>query len=52
MAYLETAADGQTVEDTPTVAAIVLKFDILRSEALPRRASRELVMKVAEDEWT
>ena len=52
VAYLETAADGQTVEDAPTVAAVVLKFDTLRSEALPRRASRELIMKVAENEWT
>ncbi len=52
VAYLETAADGQTVEDASTVAAVVLKFDTLRSEALPRRASRELIMKVAEDAWT
>ncbi len=48
--YLETAADGQTLEDAPAVAGVVLHFDTLRSEALPRRVSRQLIMKVA-DEW-
>jgi hypothetical protein len=52
VAYLETAADGQTVEDASTVTAVMLKFDTLRSEALPRRTSRDLIMKVAEDKWT
>jgi hypothetical protein len=26
--------------------------DALRSEALPRRASQELIMKVAKERWT
>ena len=51
VAYLETAADGQTVEDAKTVTAVALRFDTLRSEALPRRASREKIMKVAEERW-
>jgi transcriptional regulator with XRE-family HTH domain len=50
--YLETAADGQTVEDAATVAAVVLRFDTLRSEALPRGASRDMITKVAEEQWT
>jgi transcriptional regulator with XRE-family HTH domain len=50
--YLETAADGQTVEDAQTVAAVVLRFDTLRSETLPRGASRDLILKVAEETWT
>jgi hypothetical protein len=50
VAYLETAASGQIVEDAKTVAAVILRFDTLRSEALPRRASRESILKVA-NEW-
>ena len=50
--YLETAADGQTVEDAATVSQVALRFDSLRSEALPRSASKDLIMKVAEDKWT
>ena len=50
--YLETAADGQTVEDAATVSQVALRFDSLRSEALPRSASRDLIVKVAEDKWT
>lgn len=50
--YLETAADGQTVEDAATVSQVALRFDSLRSEALPRSASQDLIMKVAEDKWT
>jgi transcriptional regulator with XRE-family HTH domain len=52
VAYLETAADGQTVEDVKTVTAVTLRFDTLRAEALPRRASRETILKVAEEQWT
>jgi hypothetical protein len=50
--YLETAADGQTVEDAATVSQVALRFDSLRSEALPRSASKDLIVKVAEDKWT
>jgi transcriptional regulator with XRE-family HTH domain len=50
--YLETAADGQTVEDPSVVTKIALTFDTLRSEALPRGASRDMLMKVAEERWT
>ena len=52
MVYLETAAEGQ-VTDSPSVAAhVALRFDKLRSEALPWGASRDLIRKVAEEQWT
>jgi DNA-binding XRE family transcriptional regulator len=51
MVYLETAAEGQ-VTDSPSVHAhVMLRFDTLRSEALPRAASRDLIQKAAE-QWT
>jgi transcriptional regulator with XRE-family HTH domain len=46
--YLETAASGQVTETPSVIAEITLTYDMLRSEALPRTASRELIMKVAE----
>jgi transcriptional regulator with XRE-family HTH domain len=50
--YLETAAGGQIAEAPRTVAEVMLTFDTLRSESLPRGASRDLIMKVAEEKWT
>lgn len=50
--YLETAAGGQIAEEPSTVAQVMLTFDTLRSEGLPRGASRDLIMKVAEEKWT
>ena len=47
--YFESPDQGQTTRDPVTVAKIILTFDTLRSEALPRGASRELIMKVAEE---
>lgn len=49
--YLETPDEGQTSKNPVTVAKIATIFDTLRSEALPRRASRDLVMKVADERW-
>jgi transcriptional regulator with XRE-family HTH domain len=51
IAYLETAAEGETVEEPSVVAGVVLKFDTLRSEALPHGASRDMIMRVAEERW-
>jgi len=45
-------ADGQTVEDAATVSQVALRFDSLRSEALPHSASKDLILKVAEERWT
>ena len=52
VAYLETAAEGETAEDPGVVARLALTFDNLRSKALPDVASRELIMKVAEQKWS
>jgi transcriptional regulator with XRE-family HTH domain len=52
MVYLETAAEGQATDSPAVVAHVAFRFDCLRSEALPRAASRDLIVKVAEDEWT
>jgi transcriptional regulator with XRE-family HTH domain len=51
-AFLENAADGQTVEGTDRVAQIVAAFDALRGDALTVAASREMILKVAEERWT
>jgi transcriptional regulator with XRE-family HTH domain len=52
VAFLATATDGQTVEEPSAVARVALTFDTLRTEALPRRASMQMIMKVAEEQWT
>jgi hypothetical protein len=50
--YLETAAGGQIAEGADMVSQVMLTFDTLRSESLPRGVSRDLIMKVAEETWT
>jgi hypothetical protein len=45
----ESPDEGETTTDSATVAKIILTFDTLRSETLPRGASRDLIMKVAEE---
>jgi transcriptional regulator with XRE-family HTH domain len=50
--YLETATVGQVVEVPSAVSKAAIVFDTLRSEALPRGTSRDLIMKVAEERWT
>jgi Domain of unknown function (DUF5753) len=50
--YLETAAGGQIAEGADVVAQVKLTFDTLRSESLTHRASRDMIMKVAEEKWT
>jgi transcriptional regulator with XRE-family HTH domain len=52
MVYLETAAEGQIADSPAIVNHVAFRFDSLRSEALPRAASRELIMKVAGERWT
>jgi hypothetical protein len=49
--YMESPDEGETTTDPIAVSKINLTFDSLRSEALPRGASRDLIMKVAEDRW-
>jgi hypothetical protein len=50
--YLETAHDGQTLEDPDVAAAMTLRFDALRTDALTGRASLSLIEKVTEERWT
>ena len=49
--YLETAAEGETVEDPSVLARLALTFDTLRSKALPDMASGDMIVKVAEERW-
>ena len=50
--YLETAHDGQTLEDPEVGAAMTLRFDALRTEALTGSASLSLIEKLVEERWT
>jgi Domain of unknown function (DUF5753) len=45
--YVESPDEGQTSRDPGTVAKVSLTFETPRSEALPRGASRDLIVKVA-----
>jgi transcriptional regulator with XRE-family HTH domain len=46
---METVTDGYIAESAAGIAEVLLTFDSLRSEALPRSASRDLIMKWADD---
>jgi transcriptional regulator with XRE-family HTH domain len=50
--YLESPDQGQTTDKHATVARVSLVFDTLRAEALPRGASRDMILKVAKERWT
>jgi transcriptional regulator with XRE-family HTH domain len=50
--YMESPDQGQTTEKSSIVAKISETFDMLRAEALPRGASRDLIRKVVEEQWT
>lgn len=45
--YLDTAGDGFVVESRSVVGDLMFTFDTLRSEALTRGASRDLILKWA-----
>lgn len=45
--FIEDVAGGRVSEDAATVAEVVLCFDALRSEALPKSASRTFMESVA-----
>jgi len=45
--YLDTASEGYIIESRSAVADLVFTFDTLRSEALTRRGSRDLILKWA-----
>lgn len=50
--FLEDVLGGRVAEEPDLVAEATLRFDTLRSEALPKGASRELIGSVAEERWT
>jgi transcriptional regulator with XRE-family HTH domain len=50
--YLDTPDQGQIMERPSAVAKIGEIFDQVRAEALPRGVSRDLIRKVAEEQWT
>jgi transcriptional regulator with XRE-family HTH domain len=47
--YLETVTDGFIADSLHTALRVTLKFETLRSEALTRTASRELILRRAEE---
>lgn len=49
--YLESLTAGQTTADRGIVSEVRETTELLRCEALPRAASRELILKVAEERW-
>jgi hypothetical protein len=51
LAYQDTAARGQIIEDQDDIGAIGVMWDTLKSEALPRGTSLELLEEVAKS-WT
>jgi transcriptional regulator with XRE-family HTH domain len=48
---LEDIADGRVTDDAATVSQVMLRFNSLRSDALHKAASRELIVRVAEEQW-
>jgi transcriptional regulator with XRE-family HTH domain len=51
VAYQDTAVRGQVIEDSDDVASLVVTWDTIKSEALPRAASLALVEEIAKT-WT
>jgi transcriptional regulator with XRE-family HTH domain len=52
MVYLETASEGLVTDSPATLAHVTFRFESLRSEALPRSASRDLITRIDEERWT
>jgi transcriptional regulator with XRE-family HTH domain len=50
--YMESPDQGQTTELPSVVGKLMLTFSTLRADALPRAGSRDLIGKVAEQQWT
>ena len=52
LAVLDEAVEGITIDKPALVSKAAQAFERLRSEALPRGASRDLIRRVAEQRWT
>lgn len=50
--FMEDILGGRVGEDAARVSEVALCFEALRSEALPKTASRDLIAKVAKERWT
>jgi Domain of unknown function (DUF5753)/Helix-turn-helix domain len=50
--FMEDISGGRIAEDAARVSEVALCFEALRSEALPKMASRDLMAKVAKERWT
>jgi len=50
--YMESPDQGQTTQTPSVVAKLRATFDTLRAEALPRGTSRNLIRRVAEEQWS
>lgn len=50
--FLDDASGGHVAEDAPVVSDTALLFDALRSDALPKVASRDLIVKAVKERWT
>jgi hypothetical protein len=51
VAYQDTAVRGQVLEDAEDIASLMVMWDSLKAEALPRAASQQLIEEVAKT-WT
>jgi transcriptional regulator with XRE-family HTH domain len=51
MVNIEDITDGRVADDAATASRVTLRFNSLRSEALPKGLSRELIVRVAEERW-
>ncbi len=45
------AVEDQTIKDHEVVGEHTVAFDLIRGDALPRRASQELILRIAEGKW-
>jgi transcriptional regulator with XRE-family HTH domain len=50
--FLDDLLGGRVIEAALVVSEATLHFNSLRSEALPKAASRDLILKAAEERWT
>jgi transcriptional regulator with XRE-family HTH domain len=50
--FIDDVSGGRVAEDDATLSEVALRFEALRSEALPKAASRDLIAKAAEEQWT
>jgi transcriptional regulator with XRE-family HTH domain len=49
--FISDVSGGRVAEDPLSVSEAALRFDALRSEALPKTLSRDLIVKVAQERW-